>query len=213
MKQSVPAFNVISLPMPPSGSVTSSNARRIKIGGAGYKRMLSANTARVFFNPRISSTVGAPPGSATTASTSAAAARISSGCFASRNMVHVSTAAVVSCPAINSVIRSSLSCFEVTSSPDAMRKFKMDGLSWLMYSSTNSSSSSSTICLVRSMSMFSVSFTTTSASVHAFCRGTSHCSGGTFQYGMKVTLRYSASRKTVYTALITGSSVFRELKS
>ena len=110
-------------------------------------------------------------------------------------------------------MRSSLSCLDVTSSPEAMRKLRMDGSSPLRYSSTNSSSESSTIFLVRSMSMLRVSLTTTSASWHAFCLGTSHRSGGTFQYGMNVTDRYSASRSTVYTALITGSSFLSESKS
>ena len=116
-KQSVPFFSVICLPMPPSGRVTSSSARRIRMGGAGYSRMDSANASRVFSNRRISSTVGAPPGSATTASTSRCAFFSSSGFVASKYMVQVSTAAVVSCPAMSMVMRSSRSCSPVALSP------------------------------------------------------------------------------------------------
>ena len=205
MKKSVPG--AILYP----SRVTSSRARRIRTGGCGYRRMLSLITLVVNLRFIMSSIVGLR--SPHTSSTSAATRALISGCVASRYVVHVSTAAVVSCPAMSSVMRSSLSCLLVTSSPEAMRKLRMLGSALDMYSSTNSSSSSSTIFFVRSMSMFSVSFTTTSASVHAFWRGTSHCSGGTFQYGMNVTERYSASRSTVYTALITGSSFFSESKS
>mmetsp|Transcript_3253 Transcript_3253/g.13086 ORF Transcript_3253/g.13086 Transcript_3253/m.13086 type:complete len:235 (-) Transcript_3253:710-1414(-) len=205
MKKSVPG----SILYP--SSVTSSSARRINTGGCGYRRMDSFMTRVVNLRFIMSSMVGLR--SPHTSSTSSCTRRLMSGCVASKYVVHVSTAAVVSWPAMRSVMRSSRSCLEVTSSPEAIRKFKMDGSALDMYSSTNSSSSSSTIFFVRSMSMLSVSFTTTSASVHAFWRGTSHCSGGTFQYGMNVTDRYSASRSTVYTALITGSSFFSELKS
>mmetsp|Transcript_2960 Transcript_2960/g.12761 ORF Transcript_2960/g.12761 Transcript_2960/m.12761 type:complete len:205 (+) Transcript_2960:1980-2594(+) len=116
-KQSVPFFSVISRPIPPAGSVTSSSARRIRMGGAGYILMPSAKHNRVRSSLRISSTVGTPFGSATMASTSALAAAASSGCVARRYIVHVSTAAVVSCPAMSIVIRSSRSCVDETSSP------------------------------------------------------------------------------------------------
>mmetsp|Transcript_15002 Transcript_15002/g.54076 ORF Transcript_15002/g.54076 Transcript_15002/m.54076 type:complete len:206 (+) Transcript_15002:873-1490(+) len=205
MKKSVPA----SILYP--SSVTGSNARRMSTGGCGYIRMDSLITLVVNFRSIMSAIVGLR--SPQTSSTSACTRALISGCVARRYVVHVSTAAVVSWPAMSSVMRSSRSCLDVTSSPDAMRKCRIDGSALFRYSSTNSSSSSSTSFFVRAMSMLSVSLTTTRASWHAFCLGTSHLSGGTFQYGMNVTLRYSASRRTVYTALITGSSIFSELKS
>ena len=124
--------------------------------------MDSLITLVVYFNSRISATVGNR--SPTTRSTSSNTFFFTSGCFANKKVVHVITAAVVSCPAINKVIKSSLNCFEVTSSPEAIKKFKIDGSSVFMYSSTNSSSDSSTIFLHLSINTFKVSFTTTKAS-------------------------------------------------
>ena len=97
-KQSVTFLSVISFPIPPFGRVTSSRARRMRIGGAGYSLMDSASVSRTNSSFRISSTVGTPPGSATTSSTSLCAFFSSSGFVASRYIVQVRTAAVVSCP-------------------------------------------------------------------------------------------------------------------
>ena len=121
-------------------------------------------TRVVYTSARISATVGLR--SPTTRSTSSNTLAFTSGCLASKNVVHVSTAAVVSWPAIRSVIKSSRSCLDVTSSPLAMRKCKMLGSSVFMYSSTNSSSSSSTTALHRLMRSSKVLFTTCSASWH-----------------------------------------------
>ena len=156
MKKSVPA----SMLYPPR--LTGSKARRINTGGCGYRRMDSLMTRVVYTSSRISATVGLR--SPTTRSTSSNTLALTSGCLASRNVVHVNTAAVVSCPAMRSVIKSSRNCLDVTSSPLAIKKCKMLGSSVFMYSSTNSSSSSSTTFLHLEMSSSNVSFTTSNAS-------------------------------------------------
>ena len=62
-----------------------------------------------------------------------------SGFWASKYIVHVKTAAVVSCPAIKRVIKSSRSCLDVTSSPDARRNLRIEGSLSFKYSSSKDS--------------------------------------------------------------------------
>ena len=108
---------------------------------------------------------------------------------------------------MSSVIRSSRSTLEVTSSPDATRKRRIDGSDLDRYSSMNFSSSASTICLQSAMSVLSVPLTSVSASSHLRWRGTSFETPGMRQYGSSVMDRYSASRSSVYTASMTASSL------
>mmetsp|Transcript_5389 Transcript_5389/g.11861 ORF Transcript_5389/g.11861 Transcript_5389/m.11861 type:complete len:303 (-) Transcript_5389:872-1780(-) len=194
-----------------SSNWSSSRARLISTGGWGYSLMDSLMTRVVNLRAIMSSTVTLR--SPTTASTSARTRAAMSGCSASRYMVQVSTAAVVSWPAINMVIRSSRSCLLLISSPLASRKCRMEGSRSLRNSSPKSASSSSTSFLHLSIKPSSVPFTILSASTQRFWRGTSTVAPGRFQYAMGAVERCSASRSTVYTAWMTGSSCVRESKS
>mmetsp|Transcript_7095 Transcript_7095/g.23314 ORF Transcript_7095/g.23314 Transcript_7095/m.23314 type:complete len:241 (-) Transcript_7095:1161-1883(-) len=115
-----------STPVPPSGHVSASSAHRSSRGGAGHMRSVSASRFWVSRSELISSMVGTR--SPTISSISACTLASSSGCWLSAKTDQVSTAAVVSCPAINSVIKSSRICLLSTSSPrKSTRKRSSDG--------------------------------------------------------------------------------------
>mmetsp|Transcript_17868 Transcript_17868/g.36712 ORF Transcript_17868/g.36712 Transcript_17868/m.36712 type:complete len:245 (+) Transcript_17868:126-860(+) len=117
MKRSVPfpILYPLGSPLMPPGRVSSPRALRMRIGGCGYSLRLSEMTILTCFISLMSSKVGCL--SPSTASTSRTTLAISSGFWTRQWRAQVSTAPVVSCPAISIVIRSSRSCFAVASSP------------------------------------------------------------------------------------------------
>mmetsp|Transcript_16526 Transcript_16526/g.34104 ORF Transcript_16526/g.34104 Transcript_16526/m.34104 type:complete len:251 (-) Transcript_16526:1080-1832(-) len=103
------------LPSAPRGSTSSVLQRRMRRGGSGYIRRVSAMTSLRNFIFMQSCMVGIL--SPTTSSISSLTLFIISLFLVSSNSPHVRTAAVVSCPAISIVIRSSRSCLLSMSAP------------------------------------------------------------------------------------------------
>lgn len=121
-------------PFMPGGSTSSPSDLRIKIGGYGYSRNDSASVYLNSFSPLRSSIVGVRPPTAESNSARTLAAK--SGCWAKMKVAQVRTAAVVSWPAINIVIKSSLSCLlEVSSPRRSTRKRRRLG-SWTWWCGT-----------------------------------------------------------------------------
>mmetsp|Transcript_28878 Transcript_28878/g.57651 ORF Transcript_28878/g.57651 Transcript_28878/m.57651 type:complete len:204 (-) Transcript_28878:1473-2084(-) len=104
-------------PEPPAGRVSSVLARRMSTGGSGYKRSASIRANLNFFIAAMSSKSGRVLLPMTVRTSAWISFNNPGSPLASPNIVHVSMAAVVSCPAINIVIKSSRRTLEVRSSP------------------------------------------------------------------------------------------------